>query len=247
MKSKLIYLLICMLLFSCENENKLAFEPLTISNKVCENCSTVKIGVPKALNKTKLGETINIALKEEIIAWLNFDEESNAQSIEGAIESFIKDYEDLNAKFPEESMPWEATINGTITFENKDVLTIKLKSYLFTGGAHGYNTVRFLNFDKVNSTEMDYPELFKSKEDFITFTERIFRKQENIPAEAAINSTGFMFETENFYLPENIGYTNKGLLLFYEPYEIASYGDGPIILTIPFTEANVFLNLPIKP
>lgn len=247
MNSKLSYLLICILLIGCKNENELTFKPLIISNTVCENCSTVKIEIPKALSNTKLSQNINIALKEEIIAWLNFDEESNAQSIEEAIEAFINDYEDLNAKYPEESMPWEAEINGIITFESKDVLTIKLESYLFTGGAHGLSNIRFLNFDKVNSTEMNRQDLFKSEENFKIFTENIFRKQENIPSEEAINSTGFMFETESFYLPENIGYTDNGLLLFYEPYEIASYADGPIILTIPFTKANEFLKLPIHP
>ena len=55
-----------------------------------------------------------------------------------------------------------------------------------------------------------------------------------------------MFETESFYLPDNIGYTENGLILFYEPYEIASFADGPIILTIPYTDANPFLNFPQK-
>jgi hypothetical protein len=144
-------------------------------------------------------------------------------------------------------MPWEAKVNGTIIFENKDVLTIKLESYIYTGGAHGYGTNRFLNFDKIKEVELDRQELFKNEDEFKTFTETIFRKQENVPADATINSTGFMFETENFYLPENIGYTDKGLLLFYEPYEIASFADGPIILTILYNDANKFLKIAVKP
>lgn len=246
MKSKFIYLLTCILLISCKNENTLTFKPLILSNEVCENCSTVKIKIPNAIGKTKLVESINIALKEEIIAWLNFDEESNAQSIEGAIDAFVKDYENLSAKYPEESMPWKATIDGDIVFENKDVLTIKLETFLFTGGAHGLSTIRFLNFNKIDGSEIERQKLFKSENDFIMFTETIFREQENIPTEVGINSTGFMFETESFYLPENIGYTDDGLLLYYEPYEIASYADGPIILTIPFNKANTYLKLPIQ-
>ena len=247
MKSKLIYLLTIILFIGCKNDSELTFEPLSISNEECEKCSSVKINIPKALGNTKLVESINISLKEEIIEWLNFDEESNAQSIEEAMDAFINDYKDLNAKYPEESMPWEATINGEKTFENAIVLTLKLESYLFTGGAHGLSNLRFLNFDKLKGTELDRQELFKSEKRFVTFAETLFREQENIPAEAGINSTGFMFETESFYLPENIGYTDKGLLLFYEPYEIASYADGPITLTIPYHQANEFLKLPIQP
>ncbi len=247
MKSNLLYLLIFIFLIACNTEKSLTFETLAISNDACENCTSVSIEIPKALGQIKLSETINIALQEEIIALLNFDEESNAQTIEGATEAFVKDYEELNGKFPEESMPWEAKINGTIIFENKDVLTIKLESYMYTGGAHGYGTNRFLNFDKTNEVELDRQELFKNEDEFKAFTETIFRKQENVPEDATINSTGFMFETESFYLPENIGYTDKGLLLFYEPYEIASFADGPIILNIPYKDVNNFLKISIKP
>lgn len=246
MKIKLIYLLTIVLVTACKKEDSLTFKPYSISNGNCEDCSTVLISIPKALDKSNLSETINIALQEEIISLLNFDEVSDAQSIEGAIESFIADYEDMDGKFPEQSMPWEAKIKGDVTFESKEILTIRLESYLFTGGAHGYNTFRFLNFDKIKGTELDRQDLFKREKEFEGFTEAKFREQENIPAQAPINSTGFMFETEAFYLPENIGYTDNGLLLFYEPYEIASYADGPILLTIPFQEVNAFLKFPIK-
>ena len=220
MKSKLLYLLICISLVACNTEESLTFETSIISNDTCENCTSVSIEIPIALGQIKLSETINIALQEEIIALLNFDEESNAQTIEGATEAFVKDYKELNGKYPEESMPWEAKINGSIIFENKDVLTIKLESYIYTGGAHGYGTNRFLNFDKIKKVELDRQELFKNEDEF---------------------------KAERFYLPENIGYTDKGLLLFYEPYEIASFADGPIILTIPYNDANNFLKISVMP
>ncbi|MEP2236828.1 MAG: DUF3298 and DUF4163 domain-containing protein [Maribacter sp.] len=244
MKSKLTCLLICFLLLACNNKNSLSFEPLTIATDSCENCTSVRIEIPQANGKTKISKTINAALEGEIIALLNFYEESNAQNLEEAKETFLDDYKEVNGKFPEESMPWEATVEGNITFENESIITIKLESYIYTGGAHGYGTNRFLNFDKLNSTELYQEDLFTDLEEFKTFAETLFRKQENIPAEGSINDTGFMFETERFYLPDNMGYTENGLLLYYEPYEIASFADGPIILTIPYAEANTFLKYP---
>ena len=247
MKSKLTYLLICFILIGCNNKDTLSFEPLTIATDSCDNCTSVRIEIPEETGKTKLSKTINDALEGEIIELLNFDEESNAQNLEEAKEAFLYDYEELNGKFPEESMPWEATIEGTITFENENIITIKLESYIYTGGAHGYGTNRFLNFDKTSSKELYQEDLFNNLDDFKTYAETLFRKQENIPAEGSINNTGFMFETENFYLPDNLGYTEVGLLLFYEPYEIASFADGPITLTIPYIEANTFLKYPQQP
>lgn len=247
MKLNFLSLLFFLFLIACNNEETTTFEPLSITNNSCEDCTTVVIEIPKALGKTKLSETINTALQEEIIALLNFDEISHAQNINNAVVAFINDYEELNNKFPEESMPWEASIHGSIVFENKDILTIKLESYIFTGGAHGYGTNRFLNFEKKNGNELDLKDLFKNEDDFKLLAESIFKEQENIPTNAEINSTGFMFETEVFSLPDNIGYTENGLQLFYEPYEIASFADGPIIVTIPYNEANKHLNFSIQP
>lgn len=247
MKPKFICLIICILLFACNNKNTLSFKPLSIATDSCENCTTVTIDIPKATGNTKLSETINSALEGEIIALLNFDEESNAQNLEDAKEAFVFDYQELNGKFPEESMPWEAKIEGTIAYENEEIITLEIQSYIYTGGAHGYGTNRFLNFDKVKGIELYQENLFKEIDGFKSFAETLFREQENIPTTGSINDTGFMFEIDSFYLPDNIGYTENGLILFYEPYEIASFADGPIILTIPYADANPFLSFPQKP
>lgn len=247
MKIKSIYLLLALMLIGCAEEDAVTFEPYTISSENCQNCSNISIAIPRALGQGKLSETINSALREELIALLNFDEESDAQTIEEAVDAFKKDYKELNDKFPEESMPWEAKIKGGLTYESKQLLTIKLESYLFTGGAHGYSTVRFLNFDKLQGVELEQRDLFSNAKKFEDFAEIAFRRQENIALDDLINSTGFMFETEQFTLPENIGYTEEGILLFYEPYEIASYADGAILLTLPFKDVNEFLNFPVLP
>jgi hypothetical protein len=194
-----------------------------------------------AIGNKKLDETINTALREEIIFILKYDDEVDAGSIDMAIKSFQNEFAKLREKFPEESTQWEATINGEVTFENERILTIRLDYYLFTGGAHGYGSTRFLNFDKTKTLELNNEELFKDILDFEGFAEAKFREQEGIRSSESINSTGFMFEEDLFYLPENMGFTKEGLQLFYEQYEVASYADGPIILTLPFEEIQQYL------
>ncbi|WP_326935009.1 RsiV family protein [Flavobacterium sp. PL11] len=58
-----------------------------------------------------------------------------------------------------------------------------------------------------------------------------------------MNSGGLMFENERFQLPQNIFFTDTGLLLYYNIYEIASYADGATEMLFPYTEVNEFLNL----
>lgn len=44
------------------------------------------------------------------------------------------------------------------------------------------------------------------------------------------------FEENSFHLPASIGLTQNELILHYNPYEIASYADGPKTISIPIEE-----------
>lgn len=241
MKTYVTYIILFLVLIGCQKEKKLTFEPLDLDETRCSECPEVAIHIPNALENSKAATTINTALKEEIIEILNYDEEVQASSIKDAVKSFSDGYWELKKLYPEEATAWEAKIEGKITYEDPILLTIELNSYLFTGGAHGYSSRRFLNFDKIKGKELENWQLFQDRADFQAFAERKFRNQEDIPLEEPINSTGFMFEKDSFYLPENIGFTKEGIKLLYNPYEVASYADGPIVLTLPFKEVEPFL------
>ena len=242
-----ISLILCILLFlGCKEESKLTFEPLTISDAACKTCPQIVIEIPKVIDRTRLAETINTALEEELITLLVYDDEIKASTVPEAIQSFKNGFDELQKLYPDETAKWEAKITGTVSYEDKNILTIALNSYLFTGGAHGYTTRRFLNFNKRKGSEIENWELFKDRKHFEHFAETKFRIQEAIPQDDAINSTGFMFEQDTFYLPENIGFTQEGLVLLYNQYEVASYADGAIELILPFNEVKSYLTSRIK-
>ncbi len=241
MKPKLYYFLVFLLLLGCQNETNLTFEPFVFENETCADCPEVAIEIPKALGLTKISKTINTALEEELISLLSFDEEIEVNSVEAALQSFKNGYLELQQLYDDEPTGWEATIEGSISYEDANFITIALDSYLFTGGAHGYASKRFLNFDKRKGIELDNSELFKNVADFRTFAEAMFRQKEDIPKDKSINYTGFMFEQDSFYLPENMGFTPKGLKLLYNPYEVASYADGTIELLLPHREVKKYL------
>ncbi len=246
MKPPVLYILCLILLIGCKADNKTAFEPVSFSENDCPDCPEVLINIPKAMEQTKLSGSINTALEEELVSLLVFDDEIQAASVEEAIKSFKNGYMELKKLYPDETVGWEAKIDGEVIFENKDLISIVLKSYLFTGGAHGYSAQRFLNFDKRKGKELENWELFKDQDHFGHFAETKFRIQEGIPQDEPINNTGFMFDRDEFYLPENIGFTENGLMLLYNQYEVASYADGAIELLIPFNEVKNYLTLKIK-
>ena len=242
-----IFLFVC--LISCKNEHQLALAPVTISGNDCAACPKVSIKIPEVLQNSKVAENINNSISEEIIAMLLFEEKEDIETatIAQAIESFNHGYTEMTELYDDEAAEnWEAKITGRVTFENKNTLTIALDSYLFTGGAHGYSSGRFLNFDKTKGNELEVWQLFKNKEDFTQFAEAKFREQENIPEEKSINYTGFMFERDSFHLPENIGLTKNGIQLLYNQYEVAPFADGPIELILPYDESAKYLRGKLK-
>ncbi|MCB0371440.1 MAG: DUF3298 and DUF4163 domain-containing protein [Muricauda sp.] len=232
-------------LIGCESENKLTFDELQLQGENCKNCPKIEINIPNAVDESTVSTSINRALREEIISILSFNEDESIDSMDKAIASFTESYKELKAKFPEE-VEWEAQINGEIVYEDANIITLMLNSYSYTGGAHGYASTSYLNFDKAQGAELETWELFEDPEGFEKFAETKFRIQEKIPQDKNINTTGFMFEGDAFHLAQNVGYTKDGIQLIYNQYEVASYADGPIVLTLPYNEINLYLKRKVK-
>ena len=241
MKKSVVFICFLLLLLGCDTESKLTFENIQLESEACAVCPKISIVIPKALDDTRIANAINTALREEIIAVLRYEEEEEEiNTIEKAMNSFKRGNIELGQLFGEEVVPWEASFDGEVSYEDASLVSIQLKTYSFLGGAHGINAITLLNFDKQKGVEIEGRELFKDYEAFKEFAEGKFKIQEKIPAANDINATGFMFSENLFSLPEQIGLVKDGILLRYNPYEVAPQNEN-IILIIPFKEANPFL------
>lgn len=236
MNKFLLFLTVLLLVSSCRDEKTLGMLPMTYT----QDTPKVQLQLPQADSTIQLGRAVNEALEEEVIALLAFDEALDIEDIPMAVRSFTAGYNELIENFagtPE----WEANVTAAISFEDAHILSLKIESYLFTGGAHGYEEVRFLNFDKRRGREIEGINMFTNFGPVLALAETAFRKMHNIPEEASINSTGFMFEGEVFYLPDTIGFDSHGMILHYNQYEVASYADGPIRISLPWVDIQPLL------
>lgn len=242
--------LICVILLflSCGSEaNEVEWKEKEYVGDQCPDCPSVNIRIPEGPEDNRLARQVKTSLEEEIIYWLDYAESNKAGTIREAMASFTAGYTELQEKFPEETAPWEADIQGQVAYSSPLLLCISLEGYLFTGGAHGYSSLRYLNFDAENARELDPAELFVDLQGFTSLAEAAFRKQYEVPPSQDINSTGFMFEDNQFSLPESIGFGQEGVLLHYDPYEVASYADGPLSLSVPYSDAAPYLNPEFSP
>ncbi|SDG59971.1 Protein of unknown function [Flavobacterium omnivorum] len=244
MKHIIIYTLLLFSVAQCSNE--LVFEEesfqKTTSLPCKEDCPSISVKIPVANAVPIVADSINKKVFSVLKEIIYFGEKPyTAKDYNGLLHSFIGSYEKLQKDFPEDKFGWEADIQGSVKYQSDAVLNIEIKHYTYTGGAHGYQGLRSLLFDPSTGKSISNDELFNDKATFKAFAEKKFRAKYKIPANKSINATGLMFEKEKFQLPQNIFYTDKGLLLYYNSYEAASYADGPKELLLPYTEVNDYL------
>ena len=244
MKYFIIYTLLLFSAAQCSNE--LVFEDESFQKKTTlpctENCPSINVKIPVANGVEIVSDSINkkvfLVLKEIIY----FGEKPySAKDYTSLLTSFIGSYEKLQKEFPNDKFGWEADIKGSVKYQSENVLNIEINHYTFTGGAHGYQGLRSLLFDPNTGKSILNTQLFNDREAFKDLAEKKFRAKYKIPANKSINSTGLMFEKEKFQLPQNIFFTDNGLLLYYNSYEVASYADGTKELLLPYTEVNDYL------
>lgn len=244
MKHYSLFVLVLILLTGCT-------KTLTFENEVFEkeskipckkDCPKITIDIPIAKNIPVVADSINKKVFGVLKDIVYFGEKpSDAKDYNDLTTSFIASYEEMHKKFPIETFGWEAKVKGNVEYKSDQILNIKLDHYTFTGGAHGYQGFRSLLFNPDTGKTIFCDEIFKNEKEFKAFAEKEFRKKYKIPAKANINATGLMFEKDTFQLPQNIFYTDEGLLLYYNSYEAASYADGPKEILFPYQKVSKYL------
>jgi hypothetical protein len=239
-------------LLSCKEEKKpaktsLLFEKEQIIKRTGENCDTeeydctvISLEVVKAKGTPRVSEEINRKLEEHVINLVTSEENTGVSNLEELSNIFILDYREAAENFSEEP-PWEAYVNESIYSRTDKLVSVGITTEIFSGGAHGYRTLTFLNFDPSTGKTYSNGELFTSE--FKQFVEEKFRSEQNIPSGESLNSSGFWFENDTFELPENIGFSEDKVILVYNSYEIAPYAAGDFYMEIPLEEAASFLKI----
>lgn len=248
MKKILFLFALTTILVSCNDKNALEFKTQTFTEKstlpCTDNCPIVEVKIPVAKSGTIAADSINKRVFAVVKGILYFGEKPyTGTDYKTLLYSFIGSYEDMNKDFPKDTFGWEAKLEGSIPYQTENVLNYRIDHYSFTGGAHGYKGVRSLNFNPETGKILKNEDLFKDVNAFTTFAEKKFRIKYKIAVNAGINSTGLMFENEKFALPFTLLFNDKGLLLFYNSYEAASYADGTKEVQLTFAELDQYLKV----
>jgi hypothetical protein len=230
--------LFALLLSSCESESK----PVPFKTHSIESNYDADISVTfdEAIGNNELSKTINLKIEQSIITSLS--EDSIKTNIESVLNDFNSEYLRFKKEFHEASNPpWELHIETEKIYQSEDILTFTINTYQFKGGAHGNDKIKFLNLNAKTGAVLSHNDIIKNLKDFKILAKKHFIKSLESDNDT-INMEDFFFG-KPFQLPENIGFSEDGLVLLYNVYEIASYNQGYTEFVIPFNEAEIYLKV----
>ena len=245
-----ILILSCLLVLSCTKEQPLTFQLQEINAKqlqACMNksCPSIQVDYALANSTNNLAGVINPQIERslgQLISSSVMPDGELLDQVKPAVDAFVHNFQDYMGDFPNGVMEYQLDIDSHVSYQTQTLFSVATDFYIYTGGAHGYGGVQFINMDAQTGQILTWPDLINDLEGFTAMAQAKFKSLNNIPENDAINSTGFWFEDDVFVLPESYGFTQEGLEFVYNTYEISSYVAGPQRMVIPFNELEPWLN-----
>ncbi|MBU2926953.1 DUF3298 and DUF4163 domain-containing protein [Winogradskyella psychrotolerans] len=238
MKRIIPFLIVVTLLNSCTSEIKPAtFDTITVEEPYEAKISAV---YSKATGSSDLSNTINTNVENAIIATLNTSE--NKTILKDVLKAFNDEYLSFKKDYAEIDEPaWELHIESELVYQSEAIITIAISTYEFKGGAHGNDKIKLLNLDAKTGNKLEINDYINDIDGFTTLAKAQFiTSLEKNKDQLTIEN---FFFGEPFHLPENIGFSEEGLVLIYNVYEVASYDLGYTEFMIPFDKVTSYLKM----
>lgn len=154
---------------------------------------------------------------------------------------FAADYQTMTDDMGGLGGCWELKTEADTLYASPELLTVKLETYAYTGGAHPNSNVALYVFDRETGRTLSLTDLVSDSAALLNVVERTFRKQQDLSSQANLEEQGYFLQDGRFFLPANIGMNRTGMVFYYNPYEIAAYALGPIEVTVPYDQLSGIL------
>jgi hypothetical protein len=238
MKHILTFLIFLIVLNSCTSEFKPATFKITSIDTAFD--ADISVAFDSAIGRSELSEAINTHIQNTIISTMSSSEDTSDLNI--VLKEFNSEYVNFKKEFPDASEPvWELHIETEILYQSIDIITLAISTYEFQGGAHGNDKIKFLNLNAKSGEVLNQNDIIENNNAFKILAEKHFTKS-LASKKGELNMEDFFFG-KAFQLPENIGFSDDGLVLLYNVYEVASYVQGYTEFVIPFEAVESYLKV----
>lgn len=180
---------------------------------------SLRIPVIEGMENSELMNGINRQFEEKA---MNVKSETEKSARELAEECLVNGYPYRTCSVYTE---YEVRINDNKT------MSIPVTYYQYTGGAHGYSYKETVNLDLENEKELQLKDLFDGSKDYLSVLTDLILKQMEKAKDDLFPDTLTSFRASDdlkFYL------TDDGMVVYFDPYEVAPYVAGIVEFEIPY-------------
>lgn len=227
------------------------YKPICINNafnvqmkKIVENSEFFKADISypflkiedKYINKKGYNCEVIEKINKEICTYIvDFNEKVKKGSQE-----YKKQYEDIFSKSDKDYVKYqyEAYSDYQVTYNKNNVISIPIKTYEFTGGAHGMTYLKSYNYDLLSGKKIKLKDMFKDdvnyKEVVNSFIKEEIEKNKDIYFN---DKEGFKGIGDN----QDFCIENDGIVVYFQLYDIAPYYVGIPKFKITWDEFDKYL------
>lgn len=199
-----------------------------------KNCTRVNVKYPKFEGEAKLDNAIQTKVSEYLAEFVMGAKETD--SPESIASLFVASYNDFKKEFPEVTAPWYIDMGVIPAYQSKDFLSFRFETESYGGGAHANTETHLVNFSPKGKVLDKVSYFIRDKQQLTKLAERQFRKNHNLDASESLTAAGFNFDNDKFSLSDNFGFNEKGIIFYYNNYDIAAYSEGASEVVVPFQE-----------
>ena len=212
-------------------------------NKKESPCATIKLSYPVFDGNYDPFKNKNVNYVDSLILKAFFEGESYP-SIDSLKNDFMGEYKRTLEEFDEFVQRWSLERGLEVIYNNGSLMSFKFHEFSFTGGAHpNYYTILF-TFDISNTRMIAQNEVIKpdALPKMNEIAEKKFREVRGLKPDEDLAEAGFWFDEGKFKISENFALVDKGLLFFYNSYDIAPYAMGTTELLLTYDKLKGLIN-----
>jgi hypothetical protein len=169
---------------------------------------------------------------------------TKSTSLEKSQHTFMAEYEKFKKEFKDSEQSWYSQTNISVPFQSNNVVSLSIEMDDYTGGAHGMYSTIYSNYYKPKNEILSLHKLFSDSnlKKLLSIAEADFRTANELTIKANLDDAGYWFKDNKFHLSDNFVLTDDGATWLFNPYEVASYAQGTIELSVSRYEILPLLN-----
>ncbi len=239
--------------FSYEWKKNMAGDPIGCAAEYtyCYLVNSRDKAVERSINESLLNTQLNgketpeqlksvaaNAMKDEFDAYVDSYRETIPDSVSSG-DKLLKEESSY-------SFNWEYQERYQAIYNEHHLLCMEEFGYFYSGGAHGNYGFSYRVYNLINGGLLQLADLFLDDKmnELTRLAEKQLRADRHIPDAVSLSDSGLFIE--KLELKDEFFINRGGIGFTYNPYEIASYADGPVTIYLEWAQVKSLIN-PVGP